>query len=91
MKLISKHCYVLGIVQGVFYRKQTEKKAKSLKVTGWIKNLSDGRVEAIISGEEKVINDMLKWMQFEVKNASVIDIEVFEVQYNRFDTFEIVD
>lgn len=52
---------ISGQVQGVFYRVFIAKKAQSLGVTGWIKNLNDGRVEAIFIGTKGQLNKMIKW------------------------------
>jgi len=46
------HIFVSGWVQGVFFRDQTQKWAVSLQITGWVRNLKDGRVEVIAEGEK---------------------------------------
>ena len=51
--VIRAHVYIQGRVQGVFYRDWTRKLAQSLGLTGWVRNLEDGRVEAIFEGERK--------------------------------------
>ena len=47
------HVFVSGRVQGVFFRQTTKQLAESLGVNGWIRNLQDGRVEAVFEGEER--------------------------------------
>ncbi len=60
-KLIKAHVFISGRVQGVFYRFYTEKQAKRLGVSGWVRNRLDSRVEAVIVGPEKKVNQMLSW------------------------------
>ncbi len=54
------HLYVSGFVQGVGYRAYVRSKAKKLGLTGWVRNLSDNRVEAILQGEKEKIEKLLK-------------------------------
>ncbi|MEE4164366.1 MAG: acylphosphatase, partial [Desulfocapsaceae bacterium] len=55
------HVRIYGKVQGVFFRDHTRHTAETLGISGWVKNLRDGSVEALISGEDKQINKMLQW------------------------------
>ncbi|MGQ9582940.1 MAG: acylphosphatase [Thermoplasmatota archaeon] len=48
-----------GRVQGVWFRANTERKARSAGLTGWVRNLPDGSVEAVFEGEEEVIERVL--------------------------------
>ncbi|KYC52384.1 MAG: Acylphosphatase [Candidatus Methanofastidiosum methylothiophilum] len=73
--------YVSGLVQGVFYRANAQKEAQRLKVTGYIKNLSDGRVEAVIEGEDLCVNKMIQWCEVGPKYARVDKVEVISEQY----------
>ncbi len=52
---------VSGKVQGVFFRAATKKQADKLQITGYAKNLSDGRVEINASGERHAIEKLIKW------------------------------
>ncbi|MCD2449639.1 acylphosphatase [Methylicorpusculum oleiharenae] len=52
---------VSGRVQGVYFRAFTQKKAKNLGITGYAKNLSDGRVEIVASGSEDAVDQLIKW------------------------------
>lgn len=54
------HAIISGRVQGVSYRAWTVDKATSLGIDGWVRNLSDGTVEAVFSGEQSVIDAMLE-------------------------------
>ena len=58
---IRAHIFVSGKVQGVFYRENTRKKAEKLKVSGWVKNLKDSRVEAVFEGERPSVEKMVNW------------------------------
>jgi len=48
---VRKHIYINGMVQAVFFRFETSRVAKENNVRGWIRNLPDGRVEAVLEGE----------------------------------------
>lgn len=52
---------IRGRVQGVFFRGETQKAARILKLTGYVKNLGDGSVEALFQGEKNSIKKMMKW------------------------------
>jgi acylphosphatase len=75
------HLYVSGRVQGVFFRETITQKAKSKGVTGWIRNLADGRVEAIFEGEEDVVKELVDYCRHGPSNASVENIEVIYEDY----------
>ena len=51
--MYQAHIFVHGLVQGVGFRKFVKYHAKKRLVTGWVQNLSDGRVEAILQSEDK--------------------------------------
>jgi acylphosphatase len=55
------HVVVSGRVQGVGYRQSTYLEATRLGLTGWVRNLPDGRVEAVFEGAHNVQDDMLAW------------------------------
>jgi len=73
--------YVSGAVQGVFYRANAQIEAQRLKVTGYIRNLLDGRVEAVIEGEDICVNKMIHWCEIGPKYARVDKVEVVNEQY----------
>ncbi len=54
---------IKGRVQGVFFRVETQKAARDFNLTGYVKNRSDGSVEAVFQGDESVVKKMLEWCQ----------------------------
>lgn len=63
--------HVEGRVQGVGFRYYTEKEAKRLGITGWVRNCADGSVEAMICGSEEQVNAMLTWLRHGPSSAEV--------------------
>jgi acylphosphatase len=55
------HVHVSGKVQGVFYRDTTKKEADKRGVRGWVRNLRDGRVEAVFEGDAPAVEEMVGW------------------------------
>lgn len=84
------HLFISGRVQGVFYRANTRKQALQLGLTGWVRNLRDGRVEAVFEGEESAIEKAIEWCRRGPAHASVDDTEVlWEEPTGEFETFSI--
>ena len=82
-------CYVEGRVQGVFYRDATRKKAKELGLTGWVKNLSDGRVQVMMCGGLEGVEELRNWLWDGSPAADVTDVVVEEVAWEDYDDFEV--
>jgi len=93
MALIMKaraHVFVLGRVQGVFFRENTRIKAQELGITGWVKNLEDGRVEVVIEGEKEKVEKLVEWLHQGPSLARVEDLEIkWEDYRGEFNSFEI--
>ena len=70
------HILISGKVQGVWYRASTQKKALSLGLYGWVRNLKDGRVEMVAQGEEAQLQALLDWCKQGPEFAKVKDIDV---------------
>ncbi len=70
------HVRVSGRVQGVFFRDATRQKAEQLSLTGWVKNLPDGRVEALFEGPSERVREMVHWCEQGPRNASVDNVDV---------------
>jgi acylphosphatase len=69
------HVYVSGQVQGVFFRDSTREKAEQLGLSGWVKNLPDGRVEALFEGSSDKVREMLRWCEEGPSHAEVEDVD----------------
>lgn len=76
MSRIRAHLFIKGRVQGVFFRACTQEEAQKRALTGWVKNLYDGRVETIFEGEEQDVQSMIKWCQGGPPHAAVADVSV---------------
>ena len=90
MAAIRAHIYVSGRVQGVFYRSNTRRKALELGLTGWVRNLPDGRVEAVVEGEEDQVDKLIRWCRVGPPLAVVTSLEVErEPVTGEFETFRV--
>ena len=88
---VRAHVFVTGKVQGVYYRATTRDTAQKHDIDGWVRNLDDGRVEAVFEGPEEKIESMVEWCETGSPRARVDDVDVeyedpdgiegFEVQY----------
>ncbi len=58
----SVRCLVAGRVQGVYYRSATAERAQALALRGWVKNLADGRVEVVASGDAAAVAALTRWL-----------------------------
>ncbi len=79
---IRVHVFISGRVQGVFFRSSTKGKAEELGISGWVRNLSDGRVEAVFEGEEGSVKRMVEWCRKGPEYAWVDDVEVMSENYS---------
>jgi acylphosphatase len=70
------HVFVSGNVQGVYYRATTREEAQARDVDGWVRNLSDGRVEAVFEGPEAEVEEMVEWCHEGSPAANVDDVSV---------------
>jgi acylphosphatase len=92
MAAARAHVFISGRVQGVFFRAYTRDKALELGLKGWVRNLRDGRVEAVFEGEKDRVEEMLSWCHKGSPYSRVTNVEVhwqepagdlhsFEVRY----------
>lgn len=73
--------YVAGRVQGVFFRSETAHEARIYGVNGWIRNLSDGRVEAVFEGENEKVRKLIEFCKHGPPHAIVTSVDVFWEEY----------
>jgi len=85
------HIWVSGFVQGVGYRAFTRHEARRRKLTGWVKNLPDGRVESVMQGPEHKLKEMIQACEIGSYFAQVGSIVVeWEEVTEQFTEFTII-
>ena len=81
--------FISGKVQGVFFRQTLKAMAKKNGVFGWVRNLNDGRVEAVLEGSVEKVNFLIEWSNGGPANARVENVEIhnekFENEFSKFD------
>ena len=81
---------IYGKVQGVFFRASTREKASNLGVTGWVRNRSDGSVEALAEGPAEAVDELIEWAHQGPSRARVDNIDVAEEDYQgEFGGFQV--
>ena len=85
------HIRVSGQVQGVFFRDSARQKAEELGLAGWVKNLPDGRVEAVFEGPSEKVREAVSWCEEGPQQASVenVDVDFFEGSGEGIQGFEV--
>lgn len=88
--VVRAHLFVSGRVQGVFFRAGAQAKAREFGVTGWARNLLDGRVELIAEGEKEKVEQFVNWCTEGTPLAKVQQCEVGFLEHKgEFDDFSI--
>ena len=72
---------ISGKVQGVFFRAAARRAAADLNLTGWVRNMDDGRVEAVLEGEDADVNKMIEWCKVGPPSALVENVTTSEEHY----------
>jgi len=75
---VTRHLLISGRVHGVGYRVSLVAIATQLGLKGWVRNRRDGRVEAVIQGEEKAVEDLCAWALTGPPNARVDEVQSSE-------------
>ncbi|MBS7606537.1 acylphosphatase [Candidatus Bathyarchaeota archaeon] len=87
---VRAHVFVSGRVQGVFFRHETRLRAIRNNVVGWVRNLPDGRVEAVFEGEKENVDAMIEFCRRGPPGAIVKNVEViWETPTGKFKGFQI--
>ena len=82
---------VTGRVQGVFFRQSLKAKAIQNDIFGWVKNLQDGRVEAVLEGNEENVRTLVEWTHSGPANAIVESVEIHNEKFNdEFRKFDVL-
>ena len=84
------HINISGRVQGVFFRAETQRAAMGFNLSGWVRNMPDGRVEAVFEGEDENVDKMLDWCHIGPPAARVQEVITNEEPYTgEFRNFSI--
>jgi acylphosphatase len=89
MMPVALHVRVTGLVQGVFFRAWARDEAQALGVSGWIRNCSDGSVEALVEGEAEAIEELIDLLREGPPGAQVEDVEIEEADREGLSSFEV--
>lgn len=90
MANVRAHVFVSGKVQGVYFRQNTMQTAKKHGTTGWVRNLDDGRVEAVIEGDEQSVGKVVEWCHQGPAASKVDAVDVkYEAYTGEFSDFNI--
>jgi len=73
--MICLSCLVSGRVQGVWYRDSTQRQAQALGISGYVRNLPDGRVEVLACGETAALQRLQDWLWLGPPAAEVTDVQ----------------
>lgn len=87
MEQINRRAWVSGTVQGVWFRVSTQKEAQRLQVNGYAKNLPDGRVEVLMSGNQKAIEALSQWLHLGPPLAQVTQVVFEDLPYQPMERF----
>ncbi|MDY6839289.1 MAG: acylphosphatase [Thermodesulfobacteriota bacterium] len=90
MKKVRAHVCIDGRVQGVCFRMDTRRAAIERNVTGWVRNLPDGRVEAVFEGDDADVRSAVRWCETgpPIAHVTTVDVE-WESYTGEFDSFQI--
>jgi acylphosphatase len=87
--VIRKRVVVSGTVQGVFFRDTCRRVAVTHRVAGWVRNLPDGRVEAVFEGAAEPVQRLVDWARRGPEQASVVRMEIHDEQPEGLSGFDI--
>ena len=88
---VKAHVIIEGRVQGVFFRAETQRAAEQIGVRGWVRNNSDGNVEAVFEGSAQLVNQAVEWCWKGSPMSHVTDVRVaWEEPTQEYQSFAIV-
>lgn len=87
---ICVHCIVTGKVQGVWFRASTQTQANHIGVSGWVRNLPDGRVEVIVCGPKAKVETLCEWLKKGPDRARVTEFFSEEMPTGDYQGFEVL-
>jgi acylphosphatase len=87
---VRAHVFVNGEVQGVFFRSRIKQEAETRNVKGWVRNLPDGRVEAVFEDEEEAVKALIEFCKRGPPGATVTNADIkWESYRGEFSDFKI--
>lgn len=86
---VTKRVKFYGRVQGVYFRRRTSDAASEHDVTGWVRNLPDGSVEAEFSGDVEKVENVIEYCRNKLPVARVDRVEIIDVEYADHSGFKI--
>ena len=88
---VRLHLWISGRVQGVFFRSAMKEEADARGVRGWVRNLPDGRVEAVLEGDERSVRSLAEWARRGPPAARVDRVDEVEEPYiGEFRGFSVI-
>ncbi len=89
MTKMCVHSFISGVVQGVCFRACTQEKARELQLTGWVRNLTDGRIEVLACGETAVVKQLQDWLDHGPQAAKVATVVQENCSWQSFPDFSV--
>jgi acylphosphatase len=87
---VRAHLIITGIVQGVFFRMETQRAANKYGVNGWVRNQRDGSVEAVVEGPKENVESLIEWCRHGPPRATVNDVDIDWEEYRgEFSEFRV--
>jgi len=85
MERTRAHVFVSGTVQGVYYRANARDTAHEHSLDGWVRNLDDGRVEAVFEGPDSPVEELIEWCR---TGSPAADVEAVDIKYEEPEELE---
>jgi acylphosphatase len=86
----SVRIYIIGSVQGIFFRAFLKENAEKLNVKGFVRNLEDGRLEVFLEGNSEEVNKMIELCKKGPKHSQIRSVELKEEKFQDFKNFKIL-